>query len=329
MIDLEVVVAVPRLAGAVPELHEADAALDQPASDQQLPGLDAGAVHVADVLRFAANVERLGRFGLHAEAELERADAGLQRGIVLPRLQVAIVEPFEQIELLALLGQRQAIVADVFDQLLDGGVLGVDVRAFVDARQKAGLPVLRFLDRVAERAHRDERRQVLVFAAEAVAEPGAEAGANLAGVAAVHQEQRRFVAGDVGVHRADHGDVVDRLGGATEDVADLDAALAVLVEFERRGEGGAGLALGRECAAGQQLAGIFVEHRFGIERVDVRRAAVHEDVDDALGFGGEVGRVRAERIGRGGGRFLGAHDQVAECERAEAHAAAVEQFAAG
>ena len=80
---------------------------------------------------------------------------------------------------------------------------------------------------------------------------------------------------------------------------------------------------------GSSLAGVFVEHRLGVEGVDVRRAAVHEDVDDALGFGGEVGCVRAERIGRGGGCFLGADDQVAECECAEAHAAAVEQFAAG
>ena len=46
----------------------------------------------------------------------------------------------------------------MFDQLLDGRVLGVDVRAFVDARQKARLPVLSFLDGIAERAHRDERR---------------------------------------------------------------------------------------------------------------------------------------------------------------------------
>ena len=32
--------------------------------------------------------------------------------------------------------------------------------------------------------------------------------------AAVHQQQRRFVVGYVGVHRADHGDVVDRFDGA-------------------------------------------------------------------------------------------------------------------
>ena len=48
--DFEVVVVVPRLARAVPDLHEPHAALDQPPGDQDLPGLHAGAVHVADVL---------------------------------------------------------------------------------------------------------------------------------------------------------------------------------------------------------------------------------------------------------------------------------------
>ena len=35
------------------------------------------------------DVERLGRLGLHAEAELERLDAGLERRVVLPRLRGA------------------------------------------------------------------------------------------------------------------------------------------------------------------------------------------------------------------------------------------------
>ena len=44
VVDLDVVVVVPRLAVAVPDLHEPHAALDQPPGDQQLPGLHAGAV---------------------------------------------------------------------------------------------------------------------------------------------------------------------------------------------------------------------------------------------------------------------------------------------
>ncbi len=119
------------------------------------------------------------------------------------------------------------------------------------------------------------------------------------------------MAGDVGVHGADDRDVVDRLGSATKDVAHFDAAFSVLAKFEWRGQGGARLALGGKRAAGQQFAGVFLERRFGIKGVDVRGAAVHEDVDDAFCFRGEVGRVGEERVGRGGGGFLGAHDQVA------------------
>ena len=69
---------VPGLAGAVPDLHEPHAALDQPPGDQDLPGLQPGPYSVADVLRLAADVERLGRLGLHAEGQFERLDAGLE-----------------------------------------------------------------------------------------------------------------------------------------------------------------------------------------------------------------------------------------------------------
>ena len=44
----------------------------------------------------------------------------------------------------------------------------------------------------------------------------------------------------------------------------------------------AGLALGRDRAAGQRLAVVLVEHRLRIEAVDLRQAAVHEQEDDAL-----------------------------------------------
>ena len=36
-------------------------------------------------------------------------------------------------------------------------------------------------------------------------------------------------------------------------------------------------------AAGQRLAVVAVEHRLGIEAVDLRQAAVHEQEDDVLG----------------------------------------------
>ena len=92
-------------------------------------------------------------------------------------------------------------------------VLRVDIGALIDAGQEGRLPVLRLLDRVSAGAHGQEAWQVLVVGAQAIGEPRPHARSHLDRVAAVHQQQRRFVVGDIGVHRADHGHVVDVLGG--------------------------------------------------------------------------------------------------------------------
>ena len=82
----DVVVAVPGLDVAVVELDEPHAPLDQAAGDQELPGLHARAVGVADVLRLLLDVEGVGGGHLHAVGQLEAGDPRLE-GIVLgPRL---------------------------------------------------------------------------------------------------------------------------------------------------------------------------------------------------------------------------------------------------
>ena len=86
-----------------------------------------------------------------------------------------------------------------------------------------------------------------------------------------------------------------QLADVREELADLDAALAVLLELERRRERRAGAPLGLQRDR-QRLAGVLRERRLGVERVDVRRAAVHEQVDDALRLGGKRRLLRRERI---------------------------------
>jgi len=54
---------------------------------------------------------------------------------------------------------------------------------------------------------------------------------------------------DVRVHRADDADVVGVLRGVGEQLADFQAALAILLELERRRERGPGSALGAEAAS--------------------------------------------------------------------------------
>src|SRR4029077_19909321 len=83
----------------------------------------------------------------------------------------------------------------------------------------------------------------------------------------------------------------------------LDAALAVMLERERRfhqRRRAAAIARGAELL-GQRLAVIAGERGFRIEGIDVRRAAVHEQENDALGERREVRGPRRQWI-RGGGR---------------------------
>ena len=57
--------------------------------------------------------------------------------------QMPAIQLLQQVELPALIVARQGRVADVLDQLVELGVLRVDVRALVGAGQEGRLPVLR------------------------------------------------------------------------------------------------------------------------------------------------------------------------------------------
>ena len=92
---------------------------------------------------------------------------------------------------------------------------------------------------------------------------------------------------DVGVHRANHAQIVGVFGDAGKQLANLDAALAVLLERERRAKGRAGLALGREVQR-NGLAVVLGELGLRVERVDLRRTTVHKQKNHALGLGGQV-----------------------------------------
>ena len=85
----DAVVAVPGLAGAVPDLHVAHAALGEAARHEHLAALQGVAIHLANGLRLFRDVKGIGGLGLHAEAEFERLDAGFQLRIaVLRRLEM-------------------------------------------------------------------------------------------------------------------------------------------------------------------------------------------------------------------------------------------------
>ena len=226
-----------------------------------------------------------------------------------------------------------AVIADVLDQLLHVGMLRVDVGALVGAGQEGRVPVLRRHDGIAAGTHRDEAGKVLVLAAQAVRHPGAHAGPRQPAVAAIHQHQGRLVIGNIGVHRTDNADIIDAAGRPGEQFADLDAVLAVALELVRRTHGAGGLAFGAQVRRRQRLAVELVEGRLGIEGIDVRRAAVHEQMHDAPRLRGEVRRLRRQRIHRiiaavGGAQEPGIAENAGQSEPRHAEAATAEQITA-
>src|SRR3954454_25224490 len=100
---------------------------------------------------------------------------------------------------------------------------------------------------------------------------------------------------DIGMHRPHNTEIVNTFADIRKNFADLDAALAEFAEFEWRREGGASAAL-RLQRDWYRLTREFGERRLRIKGIHVGCAAVHEQVKDALGFGGQRRRPGCERI---------------------------------
>ena len=157
---------------------------------------------------------------------------------------VQLVELSQGIELPALGFEVLARAGKVLDRL--GEVR--DERALVRGRQEAVAPERRALRRL-RRADDDEARQVAVLGAEAVEQPRPHRRPRERLLAGVHLQARAVVVDVVGDHSAEHAQVVGVLRQVREQFADLDPALAVLGELERRRQAVDGLACERASAA--------------------------------------------------------------------------------
>ena len=90
------------------DLHHAHAALGQSPRHEALLAEDIGhvfadAVKLLRLRRFPLEVERFGRFHLHAKSQLERFDARAEPVVLFALLLVQDVQPLQQVELAALL----------------------------------------------------------------------------------------------------------------------------------------------------------------------------------------------------------------------------------
>jgi hypothetical protein len=117
-------------------------------------------------------------------------------------------------------------------------------------------------------AQDDVRRQIGIQRAEAVAEPGSEAGHGDSSGAGVHGEDGLEVLEDVGVERPNDAEVVGDLAEVGEKLADLEAAFAVLLERERRREEGLVGAFA-EALATDRLAVVRFQAWLIVEGIDM------------------------------------------------------------
>ena len=197
-----------------------------------------------------------------------------------------------------------------------------DRRAVRPRRQERAREVVHAA--VAERrADRDERGEIRVLRAESVGDPRAHRRADERVAARVDLEQRAAVRGVRPVQALDEAEVVDELGDVREQVAHPRARLAVLAELPRAGEQVAGLGeLHARLGERQRLARVAREQRLVVERVDLRRPAVHEAEDHPLGAWLEVRRGEHAAVGL---REL--RQQARERDRAKARAKAGERVA--
>ena len=230
---------------------------------------------------------------MHAEAELEGLDAGFEVGVVAAVLGVAGVHLAQQVELETLLVGGDVGWREVADGLGHHVVNvhrgGANGRALVGAGQEAraeelvaALP-LGGLDG-------DEAWKVLVFGAEAVEQPGADAGAREGERPGEELQHGGAVVDAFADHRAHDAEIVDAASDFGEELANGRAALAAAGELPGRLHQGASAFLveGELALDGHGLAVVAREARLGVESVDVGDAAVHEQEDDALGARGEV-----------------------------------------
>ncbi len=241
------------------------------------------------MLGLPLDVEGIGRVHLHSVSQFKGGNSRLQLFIINASLLMLLIEPSQQIQLSPLLCGRNRKIANVLNQIVDLSMLRIDVGPLVDTRQESALPILRFLNGIAARAHGDESGEILILRSQAIGDPGPHRRSNQPSLATVHQHQGRLMVGGIRMHRSDDGDLIDHLPHSGKEVTDRNATLTIPPERKGRGESRAGLALGAEVFHGKGFPRIPVQHRFRIKGIDMGGPAIHEEMDDGLGFSGKVG----------------------------------------
>ena len=209
--------------------------------------------------------------------------------------------------------------------MLSTGVpLGADHRGLMRGGQPGAGEILHAAVGNPVVVQQDVAGQFFVFGPQAIRDPGADAGRRADAAAGVQQQvllavQRRFAD-----HAADHAQFVGARGDVRQQIADPQSRLAALLELPQALQPLAAWTGALRTGVGFQLGRLAVplgQLGLGIERVDVRNAAVHEQKDHVLGPRREM------RARRPGFRRRPAAGQPGERQPAKAHARSLEKTA--
>jgi hypothetical protein len=126
--------------------------------------------------------------------------------------------------------------------------------------------------------------------------------------AGVHEIIALGVFGKLGRHRPDDGQIIGARADLREEIADWNSALTVIAKLPRAGQQ---ISVVVELRAldrpRQRFAGVLIEARLGIERIDLRHAAGHVAENDVFRARPKRRNARPERIQRR------RSDQSAQC----------------
>ena len=227
---------------AMIEFDKADTGLGEATSKETLPteirhaaGADrrllfADLVAIQRFLRFGAEVEQIRRSGLHAIAELHRANHSLKFGIARAICFMVPIQILDVIELLSLCGERKMGAIHVFD----GGfchclTVCADRRSCVDRWQEGTR-----ISRGARSVQTNEAGQVFIFRPETVAHPRAETGTFAEAVSGVQLQGRLGMDAGVSVHAIEDAELVSVLRCFRHQFRNPKSAFAVLLKIVNR-----------------------------------------------------------------------------------------------
>ena len=290
------------------DLDEADTTFTEATSEETLSG-EGGGVRIIEAVeffgegRFAVDVHGIWGLGLHAEGEFEGGDTGLEDGIGGRLGEVLAVDGVEEIELGALADGVVMGIVEILDGGLFYGHIASDGGALVDSGEEGAGPVAD--SAVAEGwVDRQEAGEVLIFGAEPIRNPRAEAGADEGVGTGVEFEQGAPVSFVGAVDGFDDTEIVGAGPDEGKEVTDHGAAFGAGAEFPGRfSEVGGFGKLDAGFFEGQGFSVIADEGGFVVEGIDVGGTAVHEEKDDAFGAWRESGDLAGEWMGgfAGGG----------------------------